>query len=71
MAEQVTIKVFVTFENGQWLVSSGGKVNGRFQTMREVDQMLAMSRLVADRVKDRKVRIVTFVDMANPGETIF
>jgi hypothetical protein len=71
MAEQVTIKVFVTFENGQWLVSSGGKVNGRFQTMREVDQMLAMSRLVANKVTDRKVRIVTFVDMANPGETIF
>jgi len=71
MEKPVVVKVFVTFENGQWIVTSGGKVNGKFQTMREVDQMLAMSRLVADRVKDRKVRIVTFVDMANPGETIF
>jgi hypothetical protein len=71
MEKPVVVKVFVTFENGQWIVTSGGKVNGKFQTMREVDQMLAMSRLVADRVTDRKVRIVTFVDMANPGETIF
>jgi len=71
MEKPVIIRVFVTHEDGQWIVTSGGKENGRFKTMREVDQLLSASREIAGRVTDRKVSIVKFLDMSNPAATSF
>lgn len=69
--KRMVVRVFINWQDGKWVISSGGKIEGAFQTMREIDQLLEMTVERAEKALNREIKLLRFIDIDNPATTIF